>query len=686
MPTPAQLQRSPSHTPPLRAIEPKPGEASRHRAARSLSSSFRLARVLLIAVAATLGAAVLLILPVSPGWVPLEVQLFVAHPLMRVLAIALVLVLGPARILGWIPRRTRERLMRWVRRALSWRPLRITRAATARAAAAVMVAARGRLSGLEALAARLLRGPATVVAGALSLLFVATWVPHYLTWPWWADIDQFAVSAQAWSVGILPYRDQLDFDFPGPIYLHFVLGMLFGWGATVAFHAVDAALVVVLGVALAAWSRRLFGSALPGLVSFLTFLAMYLGLDFSLVAQRDWHGPLLVVLGLLASEVWRGRRGRAVSALAMGLALAVRPQEIVFLPAMVAAVDDGERPAGQPWQKSIRPLVEWSLFLAVSLLLAFAPLIAAGTLDDLWRALTSARQGPYNVNTFFWFSHHLGLYFEQQGTFAVLAGVVVLAVAGPAALRGPARTWALALLGAFFYKPISLWPHRYLDQPVALLWAINLAILVAWLLTAPRLIALARLAAIGAIVACCVPGVPRFCDPARSVAAIGPLLRGADPVAEPPGCTKQFASPEWPSSRYRWDDYRAVLDFLRGSTPPQVPVANLLWNVPYPPVNGPTGHLTPFPAAGGYVHLWMVDPSLIDEYVAILRKNEDLIVVWSPGKKNPFFPKLDRAVRASYCPAARFGAIEVWRHKAPGRASRHRRDARRPSGDGHLDR
>jgi hypothetical protein len=95
-----------------------------------------------------------------------------------------------------------------------------------------------------------------------------------------------------------------------------------------------------------------------------------------------------------------------------------------------------------------------------------------------------------------------------------------------------------------------------------------------------------------------------------------------------------------------------------------VRVANLLWNVPYPPLNGPTGHLTPFPAAGGYIHLWMVDPSLIDEYVAILRQNEDLIVVWSPGKKNPFFPKLDRAVRADYHPMARFGAIELWHHEA----------------------
>jgi hypothetical protein len=621
-------------------------------------------RVLLIGVTAALGVAVLLVLPESPGWIPLEFQIFVAHPLLRVLAIALVLVLGPERIIAWVPRRLRARLTGWATRVWRWGPLLIARTMAGRGITAVTVALRQRLSRLDAFAARLLAGPATVVAGVVSLLFVATWLPHYLTWPWWADIDQFAVSAQSWNTGILPYRDQVDFDFPGPIYLHFVLGKLFGWGATVAFHAVDAGLVVIFGLALATWSRRLFGSALPGVVSFLTFLAMYLGFDFSLVAQRDWHGPLLVILGLMGCQVWPGWRGRIVSALALGLALAVRPQELVFLPAAVAAVVVGERHSGESWQKTIRPLVGWSLCLAAALVLAFSPLIAAGTIDDLWRALLGARRGPYNVNTWFWFSHRLGLYFEQPGTIGVLAAVVVLAVAGPTALRGPARTWALALLGAFFYKPISPWPHRYLDQPIALVWTVNLAILVAWLQTTPRLTASARFAAIAAILACCVPGVPRFCDPARSVAALGPLLRGADPVAEPAGCRKQFASREWPSKRYRWEDYREVLAFLRQSTPSETRVANLLWNVPYPPVNGPTGHLTPFPAAGGYVHLWMVEPSLIDEYVAILRRNKDLIVVWSPGKKNPFFPELDRAVRASYRPAARFGAIEVWRHKS----------------------
>ena len=81
---------------------------------------------------------------------------------------------------------------------------------------------------------------------------------------------------------------------------------------------------------------------------------------------------------------------------------------------------------------------------------------------------------------------------------------------------------------------------------------------------------------------------------------------------------------------------------------------------------GPAGRLTPFPAAGGYIHLWIVDRSLRQEYVAILEQNTDILVVWGPGKENPFFPELDRTVREWYRPVTRIGAIEVWRHRCAG--------------------
>ena len=295
----------------------------------------------------------------------------------------------------------------WARPIIPRSSVAAAYAHTAHAARAVTAPLRVRLSGFDGVSAWVLAGPATVVTAAAATLLLLTWIPHYLTWPWWPDVDQFAVSAQSWSAGIVPYRDLVDFDFPGPIYMHFLLGALFGWGATVAFYAIDAAFVVILGVALVAWSRRLFGSALPGLVSFLTFLGMYLGLDFTLVAQRDWHAPLLVVLGLFALEGLPGRRGRLIAALGIGVAFAFRPHEIVFLPALAAAIDEGARRAGEPWTRTIRPWLEWSgLAGSRRHCLAFSPLILAGVLDDLVRGVTGARQGKYNVFT--WYSFREG--------------------------------------------------------------------------------------------------------------------------------------------------------------------------------------------------------------------------------------------------------------------------------------
>ena len=45
-----------------------------------------------------------------------------------------------------------------------------------------------------------------VLAASCGLMF-AGWLPHYLTWPWWPDIDSFAAIAQGWDAGIRPYRD-----------------------------------------------------------------------------------------------------------------------------------------------------------------------------------------------------------------------------------------------------------------------------------------------------------------------------------------------------------------------------------------------------------------------------------------------------------------------------------------------
>ena len=99
----------------------------------------------------------------------------------------------------------------------------------------------------ERIAAWVLNGPLTIALILLCGFQLATWIPHYLTWPWFADHDVFATLALGWEHGQLPYRDLACNNFPGSIYLFWLIGKLFGWGRTVPFYAVDASFVLIFG-------------------------------------------------------------------------------------------------------------------------------------------------------------------------------------------------------------------------------------------------------------------------------------------------------------------------------------------------------------------------------------------------------------------------------------------------------
>ena len=208
----------------------------------------------------------------------------------------------------------------------------------------------------DRLAERLLAWPLTVLVGLICLMQLLTWVPHYLTWPLWADHDVFATIARGWEAGVLPYRDLYCNQFPGALYLFWILGRIAGWGHSWPIYAFDAAAMLGLGLGLVVWSRRFFGRALPGLVGYLAFLSYYLSLDYMMAAQRDWHSALLAVLGILVLQTSPGRiLGPAVSGAAMSMALCFRPHAAVFLPA-VALQFLGEIRGGG----GVRRLASWA--------------------------------------------------------------------------------------------------------------------------------------------------------------------------------------------------------------------------------------------------------------------------------------------------------------------------------------
>ena len=135
----------------------------------------------------------------------------------------------------------------------------------------------------------MLRGPLTGLLACVCLALLVTWIPYYLCWPWWPDLDAYAAMAQAWDAGEVPYRDLSAFNFPGQIYVFWMLGKALRLGP----HGPDLRPRRDPAVDRRGRSSRLEPTQprgiLPGVVGYAASLQYYLGLSCSLVVQRDWH-------------------------------------------------------------------------------------------------------------------------------------------------------------------------------------------------------------------------------------------------------------------------------------------------------------------------------------------------------------------------------------------------------------
>lgn len=518
---------------------------------------------------------------------------------------------------------------------------------------------------LDRFAAWVLRWPLTLALGLLVVGQLALWVPHYLTWPLFADHDVFMTPAQGWDHGLKPYRDLQGNNFPGTTYMFWLLGHAFGWGKEWPFHALDAAMLGGLGVAMVVWGRRRLGGALPALIGYVTFVTYYLGLDYSQAGQRDWHAVFFAVLGLMAAETWPGRVGRWASAVAFALAFSIRPQPVLLLPALLSALDEGARPTGdEPARRWVGATLEWGVVLAAGLVLVFAPLWLSGIGGDFLRGVRLAAYGqPYNRFSLAAFGWGLLV----QGTLQeVVVPLVLLVLLGnaPRSVRRTTRTWLLAMLGALLYRPISPRPHVYLRHPLILVWSFDVAVLARLVLdldVAPRV----RLAMVLLTLGLQATIKPRFSNPNGTIDALRELRRGGESVPVPPGYVHNEGVPL--SARYNWEDYRAVIEFLRHQTGPETRVANLLKAVPA--LNGPAGRLPVFPAES-LAWLYMIRPDDMPKFAEALEKTDDAVVVWAPDEDKKYddmvefhIDPLTAVVRRRFepIPGARFGLIQVWR-------------------------
>lgn len=505
-------------------------------------------------------------------------------------------------------------------------------------------------------------GPAVALVAATQL---ALWLPHYLSWPYWADHDVFANAARAWADGHPPYRDVRLNNFPGTVYLFWVLGKVVGWGRPAAFFAVDAALLLAFGAALAAWSRRNFSRAWPGLLGFLAYLSTALALDYAHAAQRDWQAPALATLALLTLQSTRGPAGLIGSALLAALGFSIRPQVALLWPALLWSAGRSDLEPGRTTARSAGRALAWVAASSAFIALLFAPLAAAGVFGDFLGALRLVAPGSsYNragglAVARRWIEQAVDL------RWWALVAAIVLLVRDGSPHRRLGWAWLLALAGTSLYQPVSPVAHSYLVLPMRVVGAAALAAALGGLAegragpAALRLAAALGLAAMGGTTL-----RPDFCEFGPTVRALRRWAGGPADPGPPPG----YRANSIPTAAYYpWADLRAAVEYLRNRTDPSTRVANLLKGDPA--VVSMAGRPSALPAES-VTWLRMVRPGDQTAFADRLEREARSVVVWVPGEvgPNPGFAtaELEVVVRRRYRFEARFGAIEVWR-RIPGR-------------------
>ncbi len=515
---------------------------------------------------------------------------------------------------------------------------------------------------------RLLGWPLTAIAALLCVVLFGGWLPNYLNWPWYSDHDHFATTAQLWDAGKLPYSEVYSFQFPGEIYLFWGLGKAFGWGNTVAFYGFDAGMVLAFGALLVTWSHREFGRTAPGLIGFATFLSYYLGQNFRVVGQREWHSAFLGMVALLMPILWQKRPGRWLSGMALGAALIIRPQSIVFAPAIALAIDMSTRRLGDRWTRTAWVLIEYSVVVVGTVALGFLPLIRAGVMNDF---IASLRQMGSSDS-----KYRMGGRLEPVKRLYRLITVVPGMIYIPllmallwireAKVQRACVMTLVALPLVCLYSLLSPRDHAYFQIPVVGIVSMAMTCLVALIFRVDSRSSITSVTIILAMIA----ASPRL--PLHNLLKTGNELNfslNSGGISSYKDSLTSLWSHQLPRNipsgfidKYQWTDIRNVLIYLRHEVPQSVPVDNLIFDT-LTAITSMSGHVAGMPSDNYGILLsrvWM------DKTIAALKKPGPCLVVWNPQQMtsvDPAFDKIEAAVRANFEPSKKFGDIEVWSRK-----------------------
>ncbi len=506
-----------------------------------------------------------------------------------------------------------------------------------------------------------------LVVGVVSAGFLVVWAPTYLARPWFRDVDAFASLAMGWDRGVMPYRDVAAYNFPGHIYLCWVLGKVFGWGRTAPYQAFDLGLFVGLLVTLWFWSGRRLGCWVPGAAAIAGLIGYYINCNYMMIPERDWQAALLAAVGMLWVDGWPGRRAVAASAMLTAVAAVVRPHVVMMFPAIGAVIVG----SGGGWREMRRWGTEvgvWGVVFGGCLALLLVPIVANGLVGDWVRGLAVASYGgPYAKKGVGEMVGSVVMDLRTGGTGFWLVSCALVVVVGPRGLRSFAVMMVLGIAGALAWKALHPTEHVYLSLPRDLFTRMAIVVPAGLLLSVRWVGIVERYVMLCLVLYFVGPRSPERLSWESSGDALRALARGGAPSEVPNGCEIGFRDGGSDRGIDRWREYQAVLEYLRRETAPGTAVANVLGVFPYLSINGPAGRVDPFRAESGICWMVLVDEDRDEMFAENLeRAGEDVVVVWSPAERPEprlALPAVRGLIREKFAVEARFGRYEVWRRR-----------------------
>ncbi len=514
---------------------------------------------------------------------------------------------------------------------------------------------------------KFLRLPLQWILSIIIALWFLLWAPHYLYWPWWMDLEHFSVSAHAWDQGIKPYRDLIDFNFPGPIYIMWMIGKLFGWNHPMAANFLDIMVCIVLFCLTIRWSKRVFDSSTAGLIGCILMARYYMSLDASRVMQREWYVIALGIGMLMITQMTTHRYKYLFSGFVLAVALVIRPYAILLLPAVIVSV------VIEYWGQRLKTeiaLKQIVLSGLVSSLILWSPLVFHGIADDFFREtfreLMYGNYDPQGREAFHWTVYNQ---IATKVIFSALCTVVLtlyLLRNDPCKL-GLVLPWVVMFVSMVFYKPLCPVMHAYTEIPLEMVAGLMLGIFWGVFENFQGVSSRFKVSLIGFWTWFFLPAFPDMLSVSSSREALVSMVSSTGLEKSPPGWAGHLKDRNKIPKVYFWQDYQSALEFIREETSSEVRVVNFIRKQPFPTFNGPTGRLSLWPCAEGIQWLRWVHPELELEYANSLQSQVPSIVIWNDREEMSNvaikYPLIDRLIRREYEPLARFGQIDIWKRR-----------------------